>query len=169
LWTLTKLALSDKSTDAVIYELHIRDLSMDPSSNILTGHKGRFLTLIDVKTTISAEKPMRVNAIKDLGATHVELLPVFDFASANESKPTFNWGYDFQNYNVPDRSYSTDPQNRLTELKSAVQALYNEKLRVTMDVLYNHVLNASDFSEEKIVSGYFFQPSGRYFGQWERR
>lgn len=159
-WTSLKPSFSGKSTDAVIYELHVRDLSMDASSNTPTAHKGKYLALTDVKTTTSAGLPTGVNAIRDLGVTHVELLPVFDFASVDETSPTFNWGYDPQNYNVPEGSYSTnptDPQTRITELKSAVQALHDDKLRVMMDVVYNHVYNASDFSEEKIVPGYFFR------------
>lgn len=159
-WTSTKPAFSGNATDALIYELHIRDLSMDSSSNIPATHKGKYLALTDVKTTSSKGAPTGVNAIKDLGVTHVELLPVFDFASVDESAPTFNWGYDPQNYNVPEGSYSTNPSNpqtRITELKSAVQALHDDKLRVMMDVVYNHVYNASDFSEEQIVPGYFFR------------
>ncbi len=159
-WTNTKPTFSGKSTDAVIYELHVRDLSMDSSSNIPVAHRGKYLALTDVKTSSSSGVPTGVNAIKDLGVTHVELLPVFDFASVDEASPSFNWGYDPQNYNVPEGSYSTNPSNpqtRITELKSAVQALHNDKLRVMMDVVYNHVFNASDFSEEKIVPGYFFR------------
>jgi pullulanase len=101
-----------------------------------------------------------VAAIKDLGVTHVELLPVFDFASVDEANPTFNWGYDPKNYNVPEGSYSSDPTNptaRITELKQAIQSLHDQKLRVNMDVVYNHVYNASSFSEELIVPGYFFR------------
>jgi pullulanase len=160
LWTTPKPSFSGKSTDAVIYELHIRDLSMDSTSNIPAAHKGLYLALTDVNTKSSTGSPTGVNAIKDLGVTHVELLPVFDYASVDESSPTFNWGYDPQNYNVPEGSYSTNPHNpqiRITELKSAVQALHDDKLRVMMDVVYNHVFNASDFSEEKIVPGYFFR------------
>jgi pullulanase len=159
-WTSSKPSFSGKSTDAVIYELHIRDLSMDPSSNVPAAHQGKYLALADVKTVTSSGSPTGVNAVKDLGVTHVELLPVFDYASVDESAPTFNWGYDPQNYNVPEGSYSTNPhnpQNRITELKTAVQALHDDKLRVMMDVVYNHVFDASDFSEEKIVPGYFFR------------
>lgn len=159
-WSNAKPAFSGKPTDAVIYELHVRDLSMDPSSNIPVAHRGKYAALTDVKTAATNGDPTGVNAIKDLGVTHVELLPVFDFASVDESSPTFNWGYDPQNYNVPEGSYSTNPnhpQTRITELKSAIQALHDDKLRVMMDVVYNHVYNASDFSEEKIVPGYFFR------------
>lgn len=159
-WSKAKPAFSGKPTDAVIYELHVRDLSMDPSGNIPLGHRGKYLALTDVKTSSSKGVPSGINAIKDLGVTHVELLPVFDFASVDESSPTFNWGYDPQNYNVPEGSYSSNPANPLTrieELKSAVQALHNDKLRVMMDVVYNHVYNASSFNEANIVPGYFFR------------
>jgi pullulanase len=159
-WTLTKPSFSGKSTDAVIYELHIRDLSIDSSSNIPAAHRGKYLALTDIHTVSTSGSPTGVNAIKDLGVTHVELLPVFDYASVDESAPTFNWGYDPQNYNVPEGSYSTNPHNpanRITELKTAVQALHGDKLRVMMDVVYNHVFNAADFSEGKIVPGYFFR------------
>ena len=92
--------------------------------------------------------------------THVELLPAFDFASVDENNPSFNWGYDPQNYNVPEGSYSSDPTNpvkRIAELKSAIQALHNLGLRVKMDVVYNHVYSAPSFSENQIVPGYFFR------------
>ncbi|HEX7405825.1 MAG TPA: type I pullulanase [Candidatus Nanopelagicaceae bacterium] len=159
-WSNNKPAFSGKSTDAIIYELHVRDLSMDASSSIPATHKGKFLALTDTKTTTSTGAKTGVNAIKDLGATHIELLPIFDYASVDEANPTFNWGYDPQNFNVPEGSYSTNPNNpdtRIIELKTAVQALHDDKLRVMMDVVYNHVYSAPDFSEEKIVPGYFFR------------
>lgn len=159
-WTKTKPTFSGKGSDALIYELHIRDLSMDASSNIPAAHKGKFLALTDVKTIDATGGKTGVNAIKDLGVTHVELLPIFDYASVDESNPTFNWGYDPQNYNVPEGSYSTDPTNpktRILELKTAIQALHDQKLRVMMDVVYNHVFSVPNFSEEKIVPGYFFR------------
>ncbi|MDP1706606.1 MAG: type I pullulanase, partial [bacterium] len=159
-WSKAKPAFSGKSTDAVIYELHVRDLSMDSSSSIPAAHKGKFRALPDLKTTAPTGGKTGVNAIKDLGVTHIELLPIFDYASVDEAHPTFNWGYDPQNFNVPEGSYSTNPNNpdsRIVELKAAVQALHEDKLRVMMDVVYNHVYSASDFSEEKIVPGYFFR------------
>ena len=158
-WSLKKPAFSGKSTDAIIYELHVRDLSMDSSSGIPAAHQGKYLAFTDVNTSNGGQKT-GVSSIKDLGITHVELLPVFDFASVNENDPTFNWGYDPQNYNVPEGSYSTDPTNpttRITELKSAIQALHDQNLRVNMDVVYNHVYNSGSFSENLIVPGYFFR------------
>jgi pullulanase len=158
-WSTSKPKFSGKPTDAVIYELHVRDLSMDPSSGIPAAHKGKFLALTDLNTSSNGQKT-GVAAIKDLGITHVELLPIFDFATVNENLPTFNWGYDPQNYNVPEGSYSSDPTKptvRITELKSAIMSLHKAGLRVNMDVVYNHVSNANTFSQNLIVPGYFFR------------
>ena len=158
-WKKSKPAFSGKATDAVIYELHVRDLSMDASSGIHAAHKGKFLAFTDLNTSSNGQKT-GISAIKDLGVTHVELLPIFDYASVNEAAPTFNWGYDPMNYNVPEGSYSSDPNKptaRITELKQAIQAMHDQKLRVNMDVVYNHVYNAGSFSEELIVPGYFFR------------
>ncbi len=101
-----------------------------------------------------------MGAIKDLGITHLELLPVYDFGSVNEANPTFNWGYDPQNPNVPEGSYSSDatnPSARITELKQGVQAIHSNGMRVVMDVIYNHVMNPNTFSQESLVPGYFFR------------
>jgi len=158
-WNSSKPKFSGKPTDAVIYELHVRDLSMDPSSGISAKNKGKFLALTELNTSNNGQKT-GVAAIKDLGVTHVELLPIFDFATVNENLPTFNWGYDPQNYNVPEGSYSSDPKKptaRITELKSAIMSLHKAGLRVNMDVVYNHVSNANTFSQNQIVPGYFFR------------
>lgn len=158
-WNTKKPAFSGKATDAVIYELHVRDLSMDASSGISAANRGKYLAFTELKTR-SGGVTTGVSAIKELGVTHVELLPVFDFASVNEADPTFNWGYDPQNYNVPEGSYSSDPKNpkaRITELKQAIASMHGQGLRVNMDVVYNHVYNASSFSQNLIVPGYFFR------------
>lgn len=158
-WTTSKPKFSGKPTDAVVYELHIRDLSIDQSSGIPAAHKGKFLALTDLNTSMNGQKT-GVAAIKDLGITHLELLPIFDFATVNENLPSFNWGYDPQNYNVPEGSYSSDPKNptaRITELKSAIMSLHKAGLRVNMDVVYNHVSNANTFSQNLIVPGFFFR------------
>jgi type I pullulanase len=158
-WKKTKPAFSGKTVDAVIYELHVRDFSIDASSGIPAAHKGKFLAFTNLNTSFNGQKT-GLSAIKDLGVTHVELLPFFDFASVDEANPSFNWGYDPQNYNVPEGSYSTDPTKptaRITELKQAIQAMHDQKLRVNMDVVYNHVYNAGAFSQEAIVPGYWFR------------
>lgn len=160
--TSTRPSFSGKPTDATFYELHVRDLSMDASSGISTAHKGKFLGLTEAGTkTPDGKSKTGVDAIVDLGVTHVQLLPIYDYKTVDENLNTqFNWGYDPQNYNVPEGSYSTqptNPTNRITELKQTVQYLHGRKLRVIMDVVYNHVFNAAAHSFEKLVPGYFFR------------
>jgi len=158
-WNNSKPKFSGNPTDAAIYELHVRDLSIDPSSGVPAAHQGKFLGFTDTNTSYKG-LPTGVAHIKSLGVSHVELLPIFDYQSVDELHPTFNWGYDPQNFNVPEGSYSTDPTNpalRITELKSAIQSLHNQGLRVNMDVVYHHVYNAATFSESLIVPGYFFR------------
>ena len=158
-WSNTKPKFSGKPTDAIIYELHVRDLSMDKSSGISEANKGKYLAFTETNTNYKGVKT-GVSSIKDLGVTHVELLPIFDFATVDENNPTFNWGYDPQNYNVPEGSYSSNPKNpkaRITELKSAISSMHSLGLRVNMDAVYNHVSNASSFSQNLITPGYFFR------------
>ena len=159
-WKAQKPSFSGNPTDAVIYELHIRDLSMDSSAPFPNTARGTFMGLTYSNLKGSKGQPVGVSAIKDLGATHVQLLPIYDFASVDESAPSFNWGYDPLNYNVPEGSYSTNPSNpklRINELKQGIQALHNQGIRVMMDVVYNHVYNASTFSQNKIFPGYWFR------------
>ena len=146
-------------TDVVLYELHVRDLSMDESSGIT--NKGKYLGVIERGTRNSGNLATGLDHIVDLGITHLHLLPVYDYGSVDESKldtPQFNWGYDPVNYNVPEGSYSTDPYNgavRVKEFKQMVQGLHDAGISVVMDVVYNHVHSAGDFCFNKIVPGYF--------------
>ncbi len=177
-WSQTKPAFSGRNVDAFFYELHVRDFSINASSGISAKNRGKFtaftetntsyswsVTTTDSKTKKKVTKKYTtktgLSAIKDLGVTHVQLLPIYDFASGgDESNPVFNWGYDPDNYNIPEGQYSTDPTvptKRITELKQAVQAMHDNKLRVIMDVVYNHVANPGNFSYEQIVPGYFFR------------
>ncbi len=145
--------------DAVIYELHVRDLSSDSSSGIT--NVGKFLGLTETGTTTASGIPTGLDHIKDLGITHLHLMPIYDYGSVDETaldKPQFNWGYDPVNYNVPEGSYSTDPYNgevRVKEMKQMVKALHDNGVSVVMDVVYNHVYNASAFNFNLIVPGYF--------------
>ena len=145
-------------TDAVIYELHIRDLSSSRSSRI--HYKGKFLGLTETNRKTKSGRPTGLDHIKALGITHIHLLPVFDFGFTDERRknPQFNWGYDPVNFNVPEGSYSTDPFNgtvRVKEMKQMVKALHDNGISVVMDVVFNHVYNAQEFCFNKIVPGYF--------------
>ena len=145
--------------DAIIYELHVRDLSSNPSSGI--KNVGKFLGLTETGTKTSGGKATGIDHIKELGVTHVHLLPVYDFGSVDETRldePQFNWGYDPVNYNVPEGSYSTDPYNgavRVSEMKQMIKAMHDNGLSVVMDVVYNHVQSATEFCFNKIVPDYF--------------
>ena len=145
-------------TDAVIYELHVRDLSSDESSGI--ENTGKFLGLTETGTTNSAGISTGLDHILSLGVTHIHLLPSYDYASVDETDPEacFNWGYDPVNYNVPEGSYSTDPYNgavRVAEFKQMVKTLHDNGISVIMDVVYNHVFDAESFCFNNIVPGYF--------------
>lgn len=164
-WTsYTKPAFSGRLVDSVMYELHVRDASIDPSSGVSAANRGKFLGLTELGKTVKVGKvtsPTGLSAIKDLGVTHVQLLPMYDYASGGlESNPTYNWGYDPKNFNAPEGQYSSNPANpiaRVKELKSAIMAMHKAGLRVTMDVVYGHVASATEFSQQLIVPGYWFR------------
>ena len=154
-------------TDAVIYELHVRDLSSDASSGIT--NTGKFLGLIETGTVNSQGVSTGLDHIKSLGITHLHLLPSYDYASVDETDPEagFNWGYDPVNYNVPEGSYATDPYHgevRVQEMKQMIKGLHDNGISVILDVVYNHVSNAETFCFNQIVPGYFsrISDSGTY-------
>lgn len=147
--------------DIIVYEMHHRDFSLDSVSGI--QHKGKFLALTEQGTTTSLGEKTGIDHLKELGVTHVHILPSYDYASVDESnldKAQYNWGYDPQNYNVPDGSYSTDPYKpdvRIKEFKQMVQALHKAGIRVVLDVVYNHTFNTEDSNFERTVPGYFYR------------
>lgn len=147
--------------DIVLYEMHHRDFSIDPASGI--KNKGKFLALTEHGTVNPDKLATGIDHLVELGVTHVHLLPSYDYASVDETKLSdnkYNWGYDPQNYNVPDGSYSTDPYNpaaRIKEFKQMVQALHKAGIRVVLDVVYNHTFNTSDSNFERTVPGYFYR------------
>lgn len=145
--------------DAVIYELHIRDFSMDASADF--KHCGKFLAFCESDVTNSFGDTVGLKYIKSLGITHVHLLPVMDFASVDErGGSAFNWGYDPLHYNVPEGSYSTDPYNghvRIRELRQLVKSLHDNGIGVILDVVYNHTFSADDSPFGKIFPHYYYR------------
>ena len=146
-------------TDAVIYELHVRDLSSDENSGI--ENKGKYLGLCENGTTTPDGISTGIDYIKELGVTHVQFLPLIDYGSVDETKPDvpqYNWGYDPMNFFVPEGSFATDAENgavRIKEMKKMVQALHKNGLCAVMDVVYNHVFLVEDFCLNRLVPGYF--------------
>lgn len=142
-WDEDKKPELNNWTDSIIYEVHVRDFTIDESSGIEASIRGKFKGFIEDKTPL--------NHLKEMGFTHIHLLPSFDYASVDETKlhlPQYNWGYDPKNYNVPEGSYSTNPYKgevRIKEFKELVQKLHREGLRVVMDVVYNHTFDLNSF------------------------
>ena len=149
------------TTDAVIYELHIRDASIHASSGV--KNKGGFAGLAETGTKTPAGASTALDHLKELGVTHIHLLPFFDYNSVDETKlntPQYNWGYDPLNYNVPEGSYSSNPHDgatRIKELKQMIKAFHDKGLRVVMDAVYNHtgVTEGSNFNQ--LVPGYYYR------------
>ena len=159
-WNEDKKPKLDNTTDAVIYEMHIRDFSIDDNSGIT--YKGKYNGVWQDNTTIpGTDIKTGVNHLKELGVNIVHLLPTFDYESIDESRlyqPQYNWGYDPQNYNVPEGSYSTDPytaQVRIREFKEMVQNLHKAGIRVVMDVVYNHTGSTENSHLNLTVPGYY--------------
>lgn len=148
-------------TDAEIWEIHIRDFSNKIASS---QYKGKYLAFTETGLKNSSGMPVGIDYLKELGITHVHLLPSYDYASVDESKNNqFNWGYDPQNYNVPEGSYSTDPTDgavRVNEYKQMVQALHNAGISVVMDVVFNHTYGL-DSNLNKVVPYYYYRYDGK--------
>lgn len=148
-------------TDIMLYEVHMRDFSM--ASNSGMKHKGKFLAFTERGTKNSFGEATGIDHLKELGITHVHLLPVFDFASVDETKLNenkYNWGYDPVNYNVPEGSYSTNPYNpvtRIREFKQMIQSLHQSGIRVIMDVVYNHTSKGKGSNLDLLAPGYFYR------------
>lgn len=160
-WKANKKPKFKNPEDAIIYELHVRDLSIQPESGI--KQKGKYLGVTEKGTKGPEGVKTGLDHMKDLGVTYVQFLPIFDYASVNEenlNEPQYNWGYDPKNFNVPEGSYSTNPFEptvRITELKQMIQTLHDNNLRVVMDVVYNHMYNAAESNFHKLVPGYYYR------------
>ena len=140
--------------DLVIYEMHHRDFSIDPSSGITPEHRGKFLALTE---------PKAIEHLKSLGVNAIHILPSYDYGSVDETRldqQQYNWGYDPVNYNVPEGSYSTDPYDprcRIREFKQMVQALHWAGIRVILDVVYNHTYDIDHSNFQRTYPDYYYR------------
>lgn len=151
---------SNKQTDAIIYELHVRDASIHESSGI--KNKGKFLGLAELGTKNSAGQFTGLSHIKELGVTHIHLLPFYDYNSVDETKAAtqYNWGYDPVHYNIPEGSYSTNPSDgkvRIKELKELIKTMHSNGLRIIMDVVYNHTALTKNSNFNILVPNYYYR------------
>ena len=134
-----------QTAEQVIYELHVKDFSWDKAGGFNEADRGRFSAFCRTGTTLNRDgiHPTGLDYLKRLGVTHIQLLPVYDYGSVDETQPEkgYNWGYDPVNYNIPEGSYSSNPYRgevRIRELKQAIATLHKHGFRVIMDVVYNH-------------------------------
>ena len=157
-WDADKRVPTRSAADLVLYEMHHRDFSVSPTSGLV--HKGKYLALTEQKA---------INHLRALGINAVHILPSFDFASIDESRPNqpqYNWGYDPLNYNVPEGSYASDaslPARRILEFKQMVQALHKAGIRVILDVVYNHTfsIDGSNFQRTFPKEYYRYTAAGK--------
>jgi pullulanase len=160
-WQTDKSPVLKKATDAVVYELHVRDASIAANSGI--RHKGKFTGLTEKGTVNNDGLATGLDHLTALGVTHIHLLPCFDFNSIDESvqnSKQYNWGYDPLNYNVPEGSYSSnagDGAARIREFKQLVQTFHKNGLSVVMDVVYNHTALTEKSNFNQLVPGYYFR------------
>lgn len=160
-WSADKRPALNSFADIMIYEMHHRDFSTDENSGI--KNRGKYIALTEEDTRTAAGSATGIDHLKELGITHVHILPSYDYASVDEKRldtPQYNWGYDPLNYNVPDGSYSTDPYApmvRIKEFKEMIVALHKAGIRVVLDVVYNHTFNTEDSNFERTVPQYFFR------------
>lgn len=157
-------AFSTRPTDAIIAELSVRDTTISPTSGVRPEWRGKYLGLTQHGTHNAAGSETGLDYIADLGVTHVQLMPIYDFGSVDESRPltddNYNWGYDPLNWNVPEGSFATDPSDpacRIREAKQMIRELHRSGLRVVMDVVYNHVYSLTSHPLALTVPGYFFR------------
>lgn len=160
-WENDKGPKVDNFSDVIVYEMHHRDLSMHPSSGIT--NKGKFLALTEPGTTTPSGQKTGIDHLKELGITHVHILPSYDYNSVDEANlqmDVYNWGYDPQNYNAPEGSYSTNPENpsvRVNEMKQMVKALHDAGIGVIMDVVYNHTAENDGSNFSLTAPGYYYR------------
>ncbi|MFT6985779.1 MAG: pullulanase [Psychromonas sp.] len=156
----TRPALIERE-DAIIYEMHVRDFTIDSSSGVSAGNHGKYMGLVEAGTTYNGVKT-GIDHLKELGVTHVQLLPVYDYATCDglpDSNGCYNWGYDPRNFNIPEDRYSKVPTNyeeRAREFKTMVNELHKAGIRVIMDVVYNHTYNKQMFEN---ITGQYYTPT----------
>ncbi|MBO6762184.1 MAG: type I pullulanase, partial [Roseivirga sp.] len=160
-WANAQRPALENYTDIIIYELHIRDMTIHPSSG--SSQPGKYKGLVEEGTRSPKGLTTGIDHIKELGITHVHLLPTFDHRSIDETRldePQYNWGYDPLNYNVPEGSFSSNPYDgrvRIKEFKEMVQQFHKNGIRVILDVVYNHTGQTEDSNFNQLVPRYYYR------------
>lgn len=172
-WADDKHIYVDEQSDAVIWELQIKDFSYNPNSGVSEANRGKYLAFTELGTTLNGEGNIStcIDYLKNLGITHVQINPFYDFGSVDETGPDtqYNWGYDPMNYGVPEGSFSSNPYDgnvRINECKQMIKALHDAGIGVIMDVVYNHTYR-TDSCFNRTVPEYYYRmnPDGTYSNQ----
>ena len=173
-----RVNFGDSNVDAIIYEMHVRDMTINPNSGVSKENRGKFLGLTEANTTYTEGEvtvTTGLDHLKELGITHVQVQPVYDFSSVDEklsnndmSDTNYNWGYDPQNYNVIEGSYSSNPYDgyaRIKEYKQMIMALHKAGINLNMDVVYNHTSSTEASNFNLLVPYYYYRTfsSGKFY------
>ena len=143
---------------STIYELHVRDFTIQEATNIV--HKGKYLGLAEEKRLTNGGHPAGLDYLKLLHVSHIQLLPILDFGSVDEESEEYNWGYDPISFFSLEGSYSTDPRNphvRMKEFRELIDTLHKNGFRVNIDVVYNHMYKCNKTNLYQITPHYFFR------------
>ena len=172
-WENDSHVFVDEQTDAIIWEVQVKDFSYNPNSGVSEANRGKYLAFTETGTTLNGEGNIStcVDYLKQLGVTHVQINPFYDFATINEAGDDgqFNWGYDPKNYGVPEGSFSSNPYDgnvRIKEAKAMIQALHNAGIGVVMDVVYNHTYSVDSCFNYTVPEYYYrMKSNGGYSAQ----
>ncbi len=163
-WQDDKHVSVDKQSEAIVWEVNVKDFSSDPASGVSEKNRGKYLAFTEKGTTVNGggTGTTCLDYLSELGVNYVQLLPIFDFGSVDESskEDQFNWGYDPKNYNVPEGSYSSDPYDgnvRIKEVKQMVQAIHESGMGVVMDVVFNHTYESAKSWFNITVPNYYYR------------
>lgn len=163
-WEDDNYVLVGSPTDAIIWEVQVKDFSNQKESGVLQEYRGKYLAFTQTDTTLNNQGclPTCVNYLKALGVNYVQINPFYDFGSVDETKSEgqYNWGYDPVNYNVPEGSFSTnayDGNVRINEAKQMIKALHTAGIGVIMDVVYNHTYTGEDSTFNQTVPYYYYR------------
>ena len=163
-WENDKHVSVDNQSEAIVWEVNVKDFSNDPASGVSSKNRGKYLAFTENGTTVNASgtSTTGMDYLKELGVNYVQLLPIFDFGSVDEAskEEQFNWGYDPKNYNVPEGSYSSNPYDgnvRINEVKQMVQAIHNNGMGVVMDVVFNHTYEGAKSWFNITVPDYYYR------------
>lgn len=164
-WENDVHVLAKSQTDAIIWEVQVKDFSYSETSGVSKNNRGKYLAFTETGTTLNGVEGAQATCIdylKELGVTHVQINPFYDFASVDEtgSDTQYNWGYDPKNYNVPEGSFSSNPYDgnvRINECKQMIKALHDAGIGVIMDVVYNHTYEGEKSWFNKTVPNYYYR------------